>query len=285
MGLGDFLGDLAGAALPIAGGAIGTAIGGPLGGKIGAGLGSAAAGAIGGDDQPGAGTQQGAGYSTGVPLDYYAAYGAAAAQAQLPLTLAATRYGGANIANIGAQSLLAQGLGAGSMASLQDAATRGRAVTALQSEEVRQLLNKGLGLKESLGQARLGVGLLNPQFLAQSAAAARSGENELAISQGKTNQGLKALQEAAKTNIAQQFAKDLGTIAQTRALTQGNLATGAQRISGQLALADQNIMGNLTLNKAKTMSDLARIDANTDATKELRANAVNIALAGQRYFG
>lgn len=287
MGLGDFLGDLAGAALPIAGAAIGTSIAGPIGGQIGGSLGSAVGGAISGDGQPGgspAGSPGGV-TSTGVPLDYYAQYGAAAAQAQLPLTLAATRYGAANTANIGAQSLLAQGLGAGSMASLQDAARRGQAVTSLQSEEVRQLINKGLGLKESLGQARLGVGLLNPQFLAQSATAARKGENELALSLGKTNQGLRALQEAAKTNIAQQFAQDLGNIARTRATTAGNLATGAQRISGQLALGDQNIMGNLTLNKARTESDIARIRANTAATKDLRSNAANIALAGQRYFG
>jgi hypothetical protein len=44
-------------------------------------------------------------------------------------------------------------------------------------------------------------------------------------------------------------------------------------------------MGNLTLNKARTESDIARIRANTAATKDLRSNAVNIALAGQRYFG
>lgn len=278
MGLGDFVKNLAGAALPVVGGAIG--------GPLGAAAGSAIGGAIsGGGQQSGPG-----GYTVntalrgGMPIDYYAQYGAAAAQAQLPLTLAATRYGAANTGNIGAQSLLAQGLGAGSMAALQDAQQRGTGATNLVLDETRTLLDTGIGLQRDLAQAQLGVALQDPQFLAQSAAAARQGENELALSLGKTNQGLRALQEAAKTNIATQFAQDLGSIAKTRALTSGNLATGAQRIAGQLALGDQNIVGNLTLNKARTESDLSRIRANTEATKLLRANAANIAFTGQRAF-
>lgn len=278
MGLGDLVKNIAGAALPVVGGAIG--------GPIGAAAGSAIGGAIsGGGQQSGPG-----GYTAntalrgGIPIDYYAQYGAAAAQAQLPLTLAATRYGGANTGNIGAQSLLAQGLGAGSMTALQDAAQRGTGATNLVLDETRTLLDTGIGLQRDLAQAQLGVALQDPQFLAQSAAAARQGENELALSLGKTNQGLRALQEAAKTNIATQFAQDLGNIAKTRALTAGNLATGAQRIAGQLALGDQNIVGNLTLNKAKVEGDLSRIRANTEATKELRENARQIAFLGQRSF-
>lgn len=285
-GIGDFLGDVAGVALPIAGGAIGTAIGGPVGGKIGAGLGSAVGGAFGGGGQQSGSGQRVAGtaLSGGVPLDYYAQYGAAAAQAQLPLTLAATRYGAANTGNIGAQSLLAQGLGAGSMAALQDAQQRGTGATNLVLDETRTLLDTGIGLQKDLAQAQLGVALQDPQFLAQSAAAARQGENELALGLGKLNQNLRGLQEAAKVQITNQFAQDLGSIAKTRALTSGNLATGAQRIAGQLALGDQNIVGNLTLNKARTESDLSRIRANTEATKELRENARQIAFLGQRSF-
>jgi len=278
MGLGDLVKNIAGAALPVVGGAIG--------GPIGAAAGSAIGGAIsGGGQQSGPG-----GYTAntalqgGIPLDYYAQYGAAAAQAQLPLTLAATRYGAANTGNIGAQSLLAQGLGAGSMAALKDAQQRGTGATNLVLDETRTLLNTGIGLQKDLAQAQLGVALQDPQFLAQSAAAARQGENQLALSLGKLNQNLRGLQEAAKTTIATQAAQDLGSIAKTRALTSGNLATGAQRIAGQLALGDQNIVGNLTLNKARTESDLSRIRANTEATKELRANAANIAFTGQRAF-
>lgn len=278
MGLGDFVKNIAGAALPVIGGAIG--------GPFGAAAGSAIGGAISGSGGSGMAVGQTAPTPLrgGIPLDYYAQYGAAAAQAQLPLTLAATRYGAANTGNIGAQSLLAQGLGAGSMTALQDAAQRGTGATNLVLDETRTLLDTGIGLQRDLAQAQLGVALQDPQFLAQSAAAARQGENELALSLGKTNQGLRALQEAAKTNIATQFAQDLGSIAKTRALTSGNLATGAQRIAGQLALGDQNIVGNLTLNKAKVEGDLSRIRANTEATKELRENARQIAFLGQRSF-
>ena len=286
MGLGDFFSDLAGAALPIAGGAIGTAIGGPLGGKIGAGLGSAVGGAFGGGGQQSGSGQRVAGtaLSGGIPLDYYALYGDAAARAQLPVTLAATRYGAASTGNIGAQSLLAQALGAGSMTALQDAAQRGTGATNLVLDETRTLLDTGIGLQKDLAQAQLGVALQDPQFLAQSATSAREGEKDLAVSLGKLNQNLRGLQEAAKTNIATQFAQDLGSIAKTRALTSGSLATGAQRIAGQLALGDQNIVGNLTLNKAKVEGDLSRIRANTEATKLLRANAAQYALLGQRNF-
>ena len=121
--------------------------------------------------------------------------------------------------------------------------------------------------------------------MAQAATAARAGDNQLAKSLAETNLGIKALQENYKGNIAQEFAKNLGTLATTRAAAQSALAQGAQRIAGQLQLGDQNIVGNLTLNKAKTESDLSRIRANTNATMLLRDNARNIAMAGQRYFG
>tara|TARA_Y100000033_G_scaffold37771_1_gene36875 strand:+ start:2221 stop:2991 length:771 start_codon:yes stop_codon:yes gene_type:complete len=218
------------------------------------------------------------------PLDFYARYGAEAAAANNPLTLATSEFANALSSSTYGQALLAQGLNQGSLSALQDARTRGDAITGLQTSEVAKLLSAGIGLQEDLGKARLGVALLGPQFMAQAATAARQGDNELAKSLGETNLGIRALQETAKGNIAQQFSKDLGTIATTRAAAQSALAQGAQRIAGQLQLGDQNIMGNLTLNKAKTESDLSRIRANTAATKELRDNAVNIAMAGKRYF-
>ena len=288
MGFFDFLGDVAEKALPFAGGAIGTAIGGPVGGKIGATLGSAAGSALGGDD----GKSSGGAVSTqgtptivqSNPLDFYARYGAQAAAANNPLSLAASEFGAALQSSTYSQALLAQALQQGSATALADAASRGATATQLQGSEVATLLGMGLGLQEDLGKARLGVSLLGPQYLAQAATAARQGDNELAKSLGQTNLGIRALQETAKGNIAQQFAQNLGTLATTRATTQGALAQGAQRIAGQLALGDQNIVGNLTLNKARTESDIARIRANTAATKDLRSNAVNIALAGQRFF-
>ena len=219
------------------------------------------------------------------PLDFYARYGAEAAAANNPLTLATSEFANALSSSTYGQALLAQALQQGSSTALADARTRGDTATQLQANEVAQLINKGIGLQEDLGKARLGVSLLGPQFMAQAATAARAGDNALAKSLGETNLGIRALQETAKGNIAQQFAKDLGTLATTRATAQSALAQGAQRIAGQLQLGDQNIMGNLTLNKARTESDLSRIRANTAATKDLRANAVNIAMAGQRYFG
>ena len=218
------------------------------------------------------------------PLDFYAQYGAQAAAAQNPISLGGAEFGNALSSSTYANALLAQALQQGSSTALADAASRGATATQLQANEVATLLGKGIGLQEDLGKARLGVALLGPQYLAQSASAARKGDNELAMALGKTNLGIRALQETAKGNIAQQFSKNLGDVATTRATTQGALATGAQRIAGQLALGDQNIIGNLTLNKAKTESDIARIRANTAATKDLRSNAVNIALAGQRFF-
>ena len=238
----------------------------------------------GGSSSGGDSSSAGGGYQ-GSPLDFYAKYGAQAAAANNPLTLATSEFGAALQSSTYGQALLAQALQQGSATALADAATRGNTATQLQASEVAQLLQKGIGLQEDLGKARLGVALLGPQYMAQAATAARTGDNELAKSLGETNLGIRALQEASKANIAQQFSKDLGTLATTRAAAQSALAQGAQRIAGQLQLGDQNIMGNLTLNKAKTESDIARIRANTAATKDLRANAVNIAMAGQRYFG
>ena len=271
------------------------------GGSSGGGSSGGSSGGVGGGGQ-----QQAAGYQR-TPLDFYAQYGAAAAAANNPLTLATGEFGAVLESSTYAQALLAQALQQGSAKALNDAAFRGNTATQLQGSEVAQLLNAGIGLQEDLGKARLGVALLGPQYMAQAATAARAGDNELAKSLGETNLGIRALQEASKANIAQEFNKNLGTLATTRAAAQSALATGAQRIAGQLqlnnqqiggqlrlgdqrirgqlALGDQNIMGNLTLNKAKTESDIARIRANTAATKDLRANAVNIAMAGQRYFG
>ena len=242
-------------------------------------------GSVLGGGSSGGGVGGGSSAAQSNPSDFYARYGAEAAAANNPLTLATSEFANALSSSTYAQALLAQGLNQGSLSALQDARTRGDAITGLQTSEVAKLLSAGIGLQEDLGKARLGVALLGPQFMAQAATAARKGDNELAKSLGETNLGIRALEETAKGNIAQQYAKDLGTIATTRAAAQSALAQGAQRIAGQLQLGDQNIMGNLTLNKAKTESDLSRIRANTAATKDLRANAVNIAMAGQRYFG
>ena len=163
--------------------------------------------------------QQQGGYQ-GSPLDFYAKYGAQAAAANNPLTLATSEFGAALQSSTYGQALLAQALQQGSATALADAATRGNTATQLQASEVAQLLNAGIGLQEDLGKARLGVALLGPQYMAQAATAARAGDNELAKSLGETNLGIRALQEASKANIAQEFNKNLGTLATTRAAAQ-----------------------------------------------------------------
>lgn len=263
----------------------------PLGavlGTIGTGL-SIASGVknlFGGGSKSSSGGGGGGGGSTmGAPIDYYAKYGAMAAAANSPITLAGMRYGTTLQSLAGAQGLLGSTLSTGSATALRDAAERGQIATQAQAGEAMNLVGKGLELQKNLGDARLSVALLDPQFMSQAATAARQGDNSLAKSLGETNLGIRALQESAKTNIAQQYAQDLGAMARTRATGAANLALGAQRIAGDLAKYDAQIVGGLTLNKARTESDIARIRANVGATKDLRQNAMNIAMTGQRFFG
>lgn len=264
---------------------LGGAITGGLGGFVSGGPLGAAVGAIGGGLSGGSSSSGGSAAVGPAPIDYYAKYGAQAASANAPLTLAGQRYGQTVSSVSGAQGLLGSSLSSGQMTALRDAAERGQLTSQAQVKEVADLIGKGLDLQSALGNARLSVGLLDPQFLSQAATAARGGDNTLAQNLANTNLGIKALQEGAKTNIAQQYAKDLGAMSQTRATGAANLALGAQRIAGDLAKYDASIVGNLTLNKARTESDIARVRANVGATKDLRQNAMNIALTGQRFFG
>ena len=270
MGLGSSIGGLLGSVIP----GVGTAVGGAAGGIFdyflgGSGGGSSSSGSSGGGSSP---------------LDYYAQYGALAAAANSPLTLAGQRYSTAVGSQAGALGLLGSSLSSAELSVLKDALEMGKEARTAQANEATNLVNKGLNLAEQTAQARLGVGLLAPQYMAQAASAALQGDNTLAMNLANTNLGLKALQESAKTNITQQYAKDLGSMAQTRATGEANLALGAQRIAGDLAKYDASIVGNLTLNKAKTESDLSRIRANAAATKDLRRNAMDIAFAGKRAF-
>ncbi len=88
------------------------------------------------------------------PLDFYARYGAEAAAANNPLTLATSEFANALSSSTYGQALLAQGLNQGSLTALQDAKTRGDAITGLQTSEVAKLLSAGIGLQEDLGKAR-----------------------------------------------------------------------------------------------------------------------------------
>ena len=83
------------------GGLSGFASGGPAGAAIGA-----IGGGLGGGSSSG-GSGGGGGSSMGVPIDYYAKYGAMAAAANSPITLAGMRYGTTLQGLAGSQGLLA----------------------------------------------------------------------------------------------------------------------------------------------------------------------------------
>ena len=223
--------------------------------------------------------------STGaVPVDYFAQYGAQAAAANNPLTLAAQRYSSTIGSEAGYQGALANLLQSQALSDLTRSYKGSQQVRDMQAQEVGTMLSKGFDLGSQLGQSLMSVGMMSPTFLGQAGSAALQGDNRLANNLADTNLGVEALKQSAKSNIAQQYAKDVGDIFKTRATTEGNLALGQQKIRGQLALGDQSLVSSLTLNKAKTGADIARMKANADATKDLRKNAVDITMAGQRYF-
>ena len=275
-----------------AGSALGGAAAGSALGPIGA-IGGGILGALGGGGGGSSSSSQSGG---GRGADFYAQYGAQAAAANTPITLAATRFA-ADLGNYaGALQLYGRGQNQANQSILQGAVNRAeRADVARGSEilaattgalDVQQQATKGqFDLADKALQGRIALQLLTPNLAAQAAGAAMQGDLALQKGIADTNLGLKALQESARVNMAQQYAQNLGQAFLTRAATEGNLALGSQRIAGDLAKLDAGIVGNLTLNKAKTESDIARTRASAAATKDLRQNAVGIAMAGNRYFG
>ena len=121
----------------------------------------------------GGGSSSSGGGSAGAPIDYYAKYGAMAAAANSPITLAGMRYGTTLQGLAGAQGLLGSTLSTGSATALRDAAERGQIATQAQAGEAMSMIGKGLDLQKNLGDARLSVALLDPQFMSQAATAAR----------------------------------------------------------------------------------------------------------------
>lgn len=152
----------------IKGGLSGFAAGGPPGALVGA-----VGGALSGEG--GSSSSGGSAAAGPAPIDYYAKYGAQAASANAPLTLAGQRYGQTVSSVSGAQGLLGSSLSSGQLTALRDAAERGQLSSQAQVKEVADLIGKGLDLQSALGNARLSVGLLDPQFLSQAATAARGG--------------------------------------------------------------------------------------------------------------
>ena len=290
---------------------IGTVAGGIFGGPGGATVGGGVGGALdslfggGSSSRSSSGSSGGSGGAT--PADYFALFGAQAAAANSPITLAGTRYGSVLGSQAGALGLLGSTLAGSGRDILTGAINRAQIADVARGAEIKEATAGKFDVQQQATagqynlantgtQGRVALSLINPQAASAAGAAALQGDISLQKSLADTNLGIKAMQEAAGLNIAQQYAQNLGQAFLTRAATEGNLATGAQNIAGQLALGrqkgdiamaqlDQQLIGNLTMNKAKTESDIARLRANAAATKDLRNNAMGIALAGQRYFG
>ena len=286
----SFFDDILGRATSALGGAAAGSAFGPVGAVIGGGLGAISGGGGGGSSS--SASQQTAG---GLPLDFYLQYAAQAGAANTPITLANQRFGNAIGAQTGALGLYAGDQSAAGRKLLDSAINRAQLADGTRAAELieatrgkfdnQQEATKGqFGLADKALQGRIALDLLAPNTAAQAAGKAIDGDIALQKSLADTNLGLKALQESAKVNIAQQYANNLGQAFLTRAATEGRLAEGSQRIAGQLALVDAAIVGDLTRNKAVTESDIARTRAGAAATKDLRANAAGIAMAGNRYF-
>jgi len=100
-----------------------------------------------------------------------------------------------------------------------------------------------------------------------------AGENELARTLASTNLGLRQLQEATRSAVAQKQADTLADVFSTRAKTEGSLALGAQALES-----------GLKLQQAKTLSDLANIQGQTKAQLAMKRYGASQALAGTRFF-
>ena len=220
----------------------------------------------------------------GIPGDFFELYGSQAAAANVPLTIAAQRFAQQSGANIGALASYIEGLSSGQKTILKDAAMDSQAARELQSREVAGMLDAGRRLAQEVGSMKTATEMLNPTFASKAASDSLSADNQLGLALGGTNLGIKAAQEGAKLNIAQKYSDTLSGMLGTRALTEGNLARGAQRIAGELALNDARTISDLTRNQARVKGDIAKIRASTAATKDLRRNAMGIAMSGHNFF-
>ena len=255
----------------------------PTIGAIGTGL--AGAGSLIGALRGKGGSSSSAGaQQAGIPGDYFALYGSQAAAANVPLTIAAQRFAQQSGANVGALASYIEGLSSGQKTILKDAANDSAAARQLQMREVAGMLDAGRRLAEEVGSMKTATEMLNPTFAQKAASDSLSADNQLGLALGGTNLGIKAAQEGAKINIAQKYSDTLSGMLGNRAVTEGNLATGAQRIAGALALNDAQTISDLTRNQARVKGDIAKIRASTAATKDLRRNAMGIAMSGHNFF-
>lgn len=206
-------------------------------------------------------------------IDFYTAYASKLAAENNPLTAAMQGLAALQGAYTGSLGQLGQLYSSGSLSVLSEAGNRSKTATNLQASEVGNLIAAATYLQKLLGQSKIGVELLGPQFTQQAGSAALAGQNQLAQNLGNTNLGLKALQEQSKAGVALQQAQTMGDVFKTRAQTQGNLALGAQSLES-----------GLKLQQAKTLSNLATIKGQTKAELALKRYGASQALAGTRAF-
>jgi hypothetical protein len=256
----------------------------PTIGAIGTGLAGAGSliGAIRGGGSSGGGG--GGAAQPAIPGDYFALYGSQAAAANVPLTIAAQRFAQQSGANIGALASYIEGLSSGQKTILKDAAMDSQAARELQSREVAGMLDAGRRLAQEVGSMKTAAEMLNPTFAQKAASDSLNADNTLGLALGGTNLRIKEAEQGAKVNLIQKYSDTLANMLSTRALTEGNLATGAQRIAGALALNDASTISDLTRNQARVKGDIAKIRATTAATKDLRRNAMGIAMSGHNFF-
>lgn len=237
------------------------------------GLATGAGGALVSSIFGGGGSSSGGGGGGGSNIDYYTAYASRLAAENNPLTAAMQGLSVLQGAYGGALGQLGQLYSSGSLSVLSEAGNRSKTATNLQASEVGNLIAAATDLQKLLGQSKIGVELLGPQFTQQAGSAALAGQNQLAQNLGTTNLGLKALQEQSKAGVALQQAQTMGDVFKTRAQTQGNLALGAQSLES-----------GLKLQQAKTLSNLATIQGQTKAELALKRYGAGQALAGTRAF-
>lgn len=221
----------------------------------------------------GGGSSSSSGGGGGSNIDFYTAYASKLAAENNPLTAAMQGLAALQGAYTGSLGQLGQLYSSGSLSVLSEAGNRSKTATNLQASEVGNLIAAATDLQKLLGQSKIGVELLGPQFTQQAGSAALAGQNQLAQNLGNTNLGLKALQEQSKAGVALQQAQTMGDVFKTRAQTQGNLALGAQSLES-----------GLKLQQAKTLSNLATIKGQTKAELALKRYGAGQALAGTRAF-
>lgn len=239
------------------------ALGTGLGTGFGASLGAGAIDAIFG----------GGGSSGGQSADPWTTFSAQMAAQNNPLTYQyqmASLLGGAYAAQLGQlSSLYTQGQASQATEALQ----RAQKDAQLQASAAGYTYGKGIDSQYNLNQARLATELMAPQFTQQAGSAALAGENELAMTLGKTNIGIKALQEQLRGQLAFDQGTTMNDVFQTRAENEGRLALGTQAFESSAAL-----------DQVKTLGDLARIQATNKGQMAQRQQGFNMALYGTKAF-